>query len=265
MLPVLQKRLSVLRSENSLPQASNSQPSAVRPALLAWAALQQPAEELAGYASPPEGRLQLPESPASPPAERSSRARQQPWEHQSILTMAASQSPGPAAREKQWPESASESRAQSVAPGVAREQFSVEGASILPEPRRHGAAGAALTGVPADAGDSLKACPPKDWRRARKRSALQLQLPPRSLWDAAAVQPSRHEAFPAFRAVLSAAVWRAKHLPAGKCATNQSSASVRPLPPSQAHSTRTFHHGPGRRAHAWPRLPQPSWNAFSSL
>ena len=202
---------------------------------------------------------------ALPLAERSLRAPRPPSMRPLIPPMAASQSPDPAAREKQSPELASVSRTQSVVPGAATEQFSAERAWNRPEYRRkreqrglHSLACRRLRAY------CLKAQLPKYWQRAQKRSASQLQLRRPSRWGAA-VQPSHHDTFPSIHAVLFAAEWRAKHLRVGKCGTNQSLAFARSSEPSQMHWTRTFHHGPGRCAHAGPRLPQPSWNAFSSL
>jgi hypothetical protein len=51
----------------------------------------------------------------------------------SVPTTVVSQSPDPAAREKQSRESASEWSIQFAAPAEATEQFSVEQASSLPE------------------------------------------------------------------------------------------------------------------------------------
>jgi hypothetical protein len=245
---------------------SNWKPTAVQPALLLRETLQPPWAELAELSAPPlEQRWRLPGSPVLPLEERSLRRRQQPWRRLLIPTLAASQSRAPAARGMQWPESVSASRTRFVAPGAAREQFSEALASNLRQrwqtpnwPMSRSPASRQLSAY-GRKGQRLK-----NWQRARKRSALQLQLRRPLQWGAAVLQ-SRHDGFPAIHAALSAAEWRAKHLPAGKCGTNQSSASAQPLRSLQAYWTRTFHLGPGRHAHAGPRLPLPNWSASSSL
>ena len=244
-------------------QQSSWQLPAVRPSLRARVALQPPPEELVEPASLAVQRWKLPQSSASPLAERSLPGRRQRWMPPSVPTTVASQSPDPAAREKQSRESASARSIQFAAPGEATEQFSVEQASRLPGyPQQQGPRWPLLRRQLQD--DSQTEQIRKNWRQAQTQQASRVRRLQQSQSDAAA-RPLHHDTSPANHAVPFAAEWHAKHLPAGKCWTNQSSASAPPLQPLQAHWTRTFHHGPGRRAHAWPRLPLPNWSAFSSL
>jgi hypothetical protein len=125
--------------------------------------------------------------------------------HQSILTKAALQSRDPAAREKRWPVQPWVSRTQSVGLGAARAQSFEERVSILGLHRQTPYWPLLHRRV----SQQMRAYRPRaqqrtDWLKVKKWSVSQLLLRQRSRWGAA-VQPSRHDAFPATPAVLFAA------------------------------------------------------------